>query len=263
MVDMADGTHAYVIWHGGFKDHLDEYWQVGVRFMLVNSGTAPDTVGSLPTFGVDAAAVARDETDWTIESLWNANLGIAESIQVDDWLNDQLMPAGLLLLSGCYISDQVTLHGCKVSPLNGSGHVVDLRTSQGLYKSPLPDGPTDIPMLPAECSVAVSWVTARIGRKGRGRIYLPPTGSAIINESGDLPSAATAHIVAGATAFLEQTAITPTGPGNHWALPIVTGLPYTAYAEILGVRVGSVIDSQRRRRRQVGEIYAAGPVTYG
>lgn len=260
---MADATHAYAVFHGGFLDHLEEYWQVGVRFMLVNSGTEPDHVGSLPTFGVTAAAVARDETDWTIESLWNADLGLAESIQVDDWLNDQLAPAALALMAGCYISSQVTLKGIKVSPINGSGHVVDLRTSQLLWKSPLPHGPTDIPMLPAECSVVVSWGTQRIGRKGRGRIYLPPTGSAVINESGDLAGAQTAHIADGAVAFLEASAITPTGPGNHWALPIVTGSPYTSYAEIDAVRVGSVIDSQRRRRRQVPEIYANEAVTYG
>lgn len=260
---MADATHAYVVFHGGFLDHLEEYWQVGVRYMLVNSGTAPDHVGSLPTFTVNAAAVARDETDWTISSLWNAGLGISETINVDDWLNDQLAPAALALLSGTYISSQVTLKGIKASPINGSGHVVDLRTSQLLWKSPVPHGPTDIPMLPAECSVACSWVTQRIGRKGRGRIYLPPTGSAVINESGDLAGAQTAHIAEGAVAFLEASAITPTGPGNHWALPIVTGQPYTAYAQIDGVRVGSVIDSQRRRRRQVTEVYAALAASYG
>jgi hypothetical protein len=260
---MATATHAYVVWHGSFEDHLEEYWQIGVRFMLVNSGTEPDHVGALPTFDVNATAVSRDETDWTISSLWDAGLGLAESISVDDWLNDQLLPAGVLLLSGNYISTKVTLNGVKVSPINGSGHVTDLRVSQGLYKSPLPHGPTDIPQLPAECSVVSSWITQRIGRKGRGRVYLPPTGSAVLNEDGDLAGAQTAHIVAGMVAFLEQTAITPTGPGNHWALPIVTGAPYTAYAVIDGVRVGSVIDSQRRRRRQLNEVYANSAVAYG
>ena len=79
---MATGTHAYVIWHGSFVDHPEEYWQCGVRFMLVNSGTPPDTVGALPTFDVNATAVSRDETDWTIESLWDAGLGRSEERRV-------------------------------------------------------------------------------------------------------------------------------------------------------------------------------------
>lgn len=260
---MATGTHAYVIWHGSFVDHPEEYWQVGVRYLLVNSGTAPALSGALATFDVNETDVGRDEDDWTIASKWDAGLGLTESISVDDWLNDQLGPAGLLLLSGCYVSSQVTLLGIKASPINGSGHVVGLRTSQLLYKTPVPHGPTDIPMLPAECSIAVSWQTTVIGRKGRGRIFLPPTGSAVLAEDGNLPGASTAHVAAGAKAFIEQTAITPTGPGNHWALPVVTGSPYTAYGEIVEARVGSVVDSQRRRRRSLHETYANIALSYG
>jgi hypothetical protein len=118
-------------------------------------------------------------------------------------------------------------------------------------------------MLPAECSVVGSWITQRIGRKGRGRIYLPPTGSAVISDGGEMAPTQTAHVVEGLVSFLEAAAITPTGPGNHWALPIVTGAPYTSYAEIDGVRVGSIVDSQRRRRRQAPEVYANAAVAYG
>jgi hypothetical protein len=179
---MTDATHAYVVFHGGFLDWPLETWQVGVRFMLVNSGTEPDHVGTLPTFGVVADATGRDETDWTISNLWNADLGLAESIQVDDWLNDQLAPAFVGMMADCYISTQVTATGIKVSPITGTGHVADLRVSQLLFKSTVPHGTVSVPMLPAECSVVGSWITQRIGRKGRGRIYLPPTGSAVISD---------------------------------------------------------------------------------
>jgi len=260
---MAQATHAYVVFHGSFLDHPEEYWQVGVRFHLLVSATAPDLSGTLSLWDVEAADVARDETDWTISSLFNAKVGITDVIAVDDWLNDQLGPAGLLLLSGTYTSSQVNLHGIKVSPINGAGHVVELRTSQLAYKSPLPHGPTDVPMLPAECSVAVSWKTPVIGRKGRGRIYLPPTGSAILSEDGNLATAQTSHIAAGAVAFLEACAITPTGPGAHWALPVVTGQPYLNYGQILAASVGSVVDSKRRRRRSLVEVRSTVAATYG
>jgi len=198
-----------------------------------------------------------------ISSKWNGNLGVGSTLSVHDWLNEQLGPAGLLLLSGCYISSQVNLHGVKASPINGSGHVVGLRTAQLLYKSPLPHGPTDIPMLPAECSVAVSWITPVVGRRGRGRIYLPPTGSAILAEDGNLGTSQTSHIATGAAAFVEATKVTPPPlvPSTEWALPVVTGSPYTAYGQLVGCRVGSVVDSQRRRRRSMSEVYSAATIT--
>jgi hypothetical protein len=260
---MAQATHAYAVFHGSFLDHPEEYWQVGVRFHLLVSGDVPLLSGTLSLWDVEETDVARDETAWTIHSLFNAKVGLTDVIAVDDWLNDQLGPAGLLLLSGCYISSQVTLHGVKVSPINGAGHVVGLRTAQLEYKSPVPHGPTDVPMLPAECSVAVSWKTPVIGRKGRGRIYLPPTGSAILSEDGNLASAQTIHIANGAVAFLQQTAITPTGPGSHWALPVVTGEPFLTYGQIVAVSVGSIVDSQRRRRRSMVEVRTTEPVSYG
>lgn len=260
---MTDATHAYVVWQGGFKDWPFETWQVGVRYMLVNSGTEPDHVGTLPTFTVNATAVGRDETDWTISSLWDAGLGLTETISVDDWLNDQLAPAGLAMMANCFISTQCTLTSIKASPITGTGHVADLRTSVLEFKPTVPDGTVSVPQLPAECSIVASWITQKIGRKGRGRIYLPPTGSAILVDGGGLNTSAQDHIVAGAVAMLEASAITPTGPGNHWALPVVTGAPYTSYAQIDGVRVGQVVDSQRRRRRQTSENYRSAAVTYG
>src|SRR5262252_9231606 len=116
---MATATHAYVVWFGSFLDHPEEYWQVGLRYGLWNSVAAPALSGSLPTFDVSEVDEGSDETDWVISSKWNGNLGVGSTLSVHDWLNEQLGPAGLLLLSGCYISSQVNLHGVKASPING------------------------------------------------------------------------------------------------------------------------------------------------
>lgn len=260
---MADATHAYVVFEGGYPDILAEHWQFGVRFMLVNSGTTPDNVGTLPTFSVDEVEVSRTESDWTISSLWNAGLGFTETINVDDWLNDQLAPAVVDLAANGKISNQVTFESIKASPISSTGHVVGLRTSLLEFTGTLPTGVVGVPMLPAQNSVVTSWVTERIGRKGRGRVYLPPTGSAVLHDQGQLDSSIQASLLTAMVAFVEALAITPTGLGNHWALPIVTGSPWTDYAVIQGVRVGNIIDTQRRRRRQEVETYASSAVSYG
>lgn len=260
---MTDATHAYVVVQGDFPDTPAESWQFGVRFMLVNSGTAPDNSGTLPTFAVTPAAVSRTETDWVIESTWNADLGLTETISVDDWLNDQLAPAIVDNIAGLKVSSKVRVLRIKASPITASGHVADLRTSILQWTGSNPVGSVSVPMLPSEVSCVVSWGTPVIGRKGRGRIYLPPSGAALLNDDGQFTSTDTANVLAGAVAMLEEMAITPTGPGNHWALPIVTGSPWTHYGVITAVTVGSILDSQRRRRRQLVEVRAGAATSYG
>ena len=260
---MTTATHAYVVFRGGYPALLEEQWQFGVRFMLVNSGTAPDSTGTLPTFDVDAVSVGRTETDWTISSEWNAGLGSLESIVVDDWLNDQLLPSFVTLLDNCRASSHVEGRSIKVSPITSSGHVADLRTATGEYTGTKPPGGSSGNMVPPEVSIVGSWLTERIGRRGRGRIYLPPTTVGFIDTLGQIVGTAQGDIADALVAFLEGCAITPTGLGNHWALPIVTGHPWTQYAVVEGARVGSVFDAQRRRRRQLTEIYQARAASYG
>jgi len=258
---VADATHAYAVFQGGYNDS-EETWQFGIRFVLVNSVGAPADSGTLPTFGVDSAAVSRTETDWTITSTWNADLGIAEEINVDDWLNDQLLPGASDFMAANNTSGKVELRSIKVSPINASGLVVEDRTAIGTYVTP-PTGIRSDHLLPLQTSAVVSWVTPRIGRRGRGRIYLPPATTGEVDGDGLYLDTRQAGTLAGAVAFLEAIAITPTGGGNHWALPIVTGAPWTSYGIIGGVRVGNVLDTQRRRRRQLVETYVSAGVTYG
>jgi len=259
---MADATHAYAVFQGGYNDESVETWQFGVRFVLVNSVGAPADHGTLPTFGVDEVAVSRTEKDWTISATWKANLGIAESINVDDWLNDQLLPSAETFMGAANLSGKVELRSIKVSPINASGLVVEDRTAIGTYVTP-PTGIRSDHLLPLQTSAVVSWVTPVIGRRGRGRIYLPPATTGEVDGDGLYLDTRQAGTLDGAVAFLEGCAITPTGGGNHWALPIVTGSPWTAYGIIGAVRVGNVLDTQRRRRRQLVETYVSAGVTYG
>jgi len=63
-------------------------------------------------------------------------------------------------------------------------------------------------------------------------------------------------------AFLEGIAVTGGVGHSEWALPIVTGKPYDNYAVVTSVQVGDVMDTQRRRRRQLVESYHSEDVSY-
>jgi len=259
---MVDATHAYLVLRGSYTFGGLEKWQVGIRFMFVNSGTAPDNVGTLPTFGVHPEVISRTETNWTIVGDWSADLGLTESIAVDDWLNDQVATT-LRDVVFPHASNKVQLDELHAWPIASDGSVVDGRTMVLTFTGSKPGGNVTGNPLPLENSVVVSWATGRIGRHGRGRIYWPTQAVTDIDATGLLSSTPQTAVKTDWVTALEAFAITPTGLGNHWALPIVTGKPYANYAVITGIKVGNVVDTQRRRRRQLVESYVTGTTSYG
>lgn len=259
---MVDATHAYLVLRGGYTFSSPETWQVGIRFMFLNSGTAPDNVGTLPTFGVHEETISRTETNWTIVGDWSADLGLAESIAVDDWLNDQIATT-LRDVVFPHASNKVQLRELHAWPVASDGSVVDGRTCVLTFTGSLPGGSNTGNPLPLENSMVVGWGTGRIGRHGRGRIYWPTQPTSDIDATGLFSSTAQGDLADTWQTAIEGFAITPTGLGNHWALPIVTGKPYTHYAVITSLNVGNVVDTQRRRRRQLVETRVSRDLSYG
>jgi hypothetical protein len=112
--------------------------------------------------------------------------------------------------------------------------------------------------LPPQNSIAVSWRTQQIGSRGRGRIFLPSSTSGSLSQ-GHVSSGAASDITAAAVTFLEALAFT----SSSWnVIPIVTGKPFVGYGVINQVRVGSIMDTQRRRRNRLTEVYTSTNVTY-
>jgi hypothetical protein len=259
---MTDATHVYVVFSGGYTTIADETWQFGIRYLVSQDITAPDTSGTLPLIGVDAESISRTETDWNIVSTWSGAVGTAGHFHPDDWLNDQVAPAAAAFFAASTISNQVRLDSIKASPITATGHVAELRTTLLTWTGSNPVGGQTGDMLPPEVALAVSWQTPRLGKRGRGRIYLPPCVEGSNSSTGQVGSGAQDANRDAAVTLLEDSAITSGIITAQWALPIVTGSPWTQYGEIIEVRVGSVWDAQRRRRRQLAESYSTAPVSY-
>jgi hypothetical protein len=257
---MADATHLYVVFSGGYTDHPEEHWQFGVRFLLVNSVLAPDPQGTLPTFGVTPVTVARTEAHWTIESTFDADLGVP-TFHPDDWLNDQLGPICDANF-GTGISTKVRLDAIKVSPINASGHVEGGMTAHLEWTASNPTGADSANILPLENSIVVSLQTPRIGRKGRGRYYLPPATVSSVNADGLIDSTKLSALLANQVTFLEGMAVNTGIIAGEWALPIVTGSPWTQYGIVQSINIGNVFDTQRRRRRQQVEVRSSSAVSF-
>lgn len=259
---MTDATHLYVVYSGGYTDHSDESWQFGIRFLVDKSISAPSDSGTLAAKEILADSISRTETDWTIVSTFNLGLGGGGIFSVDDWLNDQLAPAVTTFFGATHISSKVRLDSIKVSPITAAGLVGEGRTALLTWTGSNPTGPTTGNMMPLETAVAVSWQTPQIGRRGRGRVYLPAHGVSSCDADGMILDGVCQDDRDAAIAWLQDSAVTSGIITQQWAIPIVTGDPWTAYGEILEVRVGHVWDAQRRRRRSLQEAYVTGTVSY-
>lgn len=259
---MTDATHVYAVFSGGYTTIPEEFWQFGIRFLVEASITAPEDSGDLVPFGVTPASVSRTESLWNITSVWTGDLAGTETFAPDDWLNDQVAPAATTFFADSTISSQVRLDSIKASPITATGHVADLRTTLLTWTSSNPVGGQSGDMLPPEVALAVSWQTPVLGKRGRGRIYLPPCVEASNSSTGMVGSGAVDANRDAAVGFLQDSAILSSLIDGQWVIPIVTGSPWTKYGEILEVRVGEVWDAQRRRRRSLPENYSVAPVVY-
>lgn len=242
---------------------VSEGWQVGIRNLLTWGGGGIPDVGDLPSdWEPVAATINRDETDWTITGNWSVDGPLTNTFSADDWLNDQVAPALYDWMVGTKQSVNVRITRLNVYPIGSptgkavpappylAGSPVTLE-----FKTPYGAG-TVSDSLPLQNSIVCSHRSAQVGRRGRGRIYLPPTGPSIISNS--LIGATACQTIADAhAAFLEAISL-PGGATDPLTRPIVTGGNFTQYAVVQSVEVDNVMDTQRRRRKQlVPTVYSA------
>lgn len=270
---MAGEKHLYVTAQGTYTSAnlSEEIWQVGLRFYAAPGG-APDDVGTLSTaWEVVPDTVARTEADWRIDGNWRIEGGLND-LNADDWLNDQLAPAFAAWMAAAPISSICRLDSLKVYPINSPlGKVIP--APPYAVGSPMtltwtgthPTGGGSATTLPLQVAIVASHRTAQIGRRGRGRMFLPPAGVDAISTAGASASKLSDGAIAAALAaqidLLESCQISTASEG-FGCYPAVIGSPWEKYALISQVQVGNYADSQRRRRGNLTESYSSDPVTY-
>lgn len=257
---MAGEVHLLLQARGGYKTaaNLPESWQFGIRLAVDVAGI--DDVGNLPT-GWTSVGVERDRAESTFDVTGNYRLTkVGQDFDPVDFLAEQAHTAirSIIVAPNC-ISSEVELRQLTLYPIGDNGRALTNNYGASVatltYKAgSRPAGAMSGGMLPTEVAVAVSWNTPVRGKKGRGRIYLPPCGVSAVAPTGLLQS--TNQTAIKATVAEALRTLTVTGPVSVDTTPIVTGVPWNKYGVIDQVRVGNVFDVQRRRRRQLEESYA-------
>lgn len=244
-----------------------EIWQTDLRLALV-FGTI-DPIGTLPdNWEPTAATISRTESAWTIEGNWRASGPAGATLAPDDYLNDQVLPAVADWFLANQCSDQVVLRTLALYPIGAPTgnavpavpYAVGTPCLLTMTSNDVTGSATGVP-LPLQDSIAVSHKSGQIGPRGRGRMFLPMPTSACLT-GGKIQTAKVTQLLDAHVALLENLALDPVGVTEAHIVPIVTGKPYNNYGTITQVRVGNIVDTQRRRRNRLVETYQSANPSY-
>lgn len=162
--------------------------------------------------------------------------------------------------AGMGIDSQHSLIGIKLAPIATNGLYPPGENAVEALFTPDPGPGAGGNHWAPQCTMCVTTTTALPrGLAAMGRFYLPSMTGAIA-ASGRAPSGLNTSIAAAAATWLTAVNAAVLGgvavfsKGN-------AAVPNGALQTVTGVRVGDVIDTQRRRRRQLVEAYAAAAVT--
>lgn len=109
--------------------------------------------------------------------------------------------------------------------------------------------------LPAQCSPCVSLSTSTAGSRARGRMYLPPPDGSAVSTTGRLIAGFRTAWIGALDTFFATMA------GNAATCVVVSavGGVYTTYV-VNTIRMGDVVDTQRRRRNNIAEVYTTAAI---
>lgn len=155
------------------------------------------------------------------------------------------------------MSTQATIDGWRVE--KRAEDETTLNVAQGLLVSPVP-GTSTASKTPQD-SLVLSLRTATPGPRGRGRLYWPAIGASL-NTSFQMSSPIQATVATDAKAWLSAIG----GQlNNYWigigsvrraVLSVRSGTDHVC-RDVNLIQVGSILDTQRRRRDTLPESYAA------
>ena len=250
--------HIYLTAHGKFNSGvwLGEAAQFGLRLTIAETGAMPDK-GSLFDVPLNGD-VATDQgitagTNGSLTRTWTARRGpVGSTENCDAGFQIDLAEdthAFLTAVKG-YQHSTFQWTGVKMAPVDALGKTVG---TSSVYNFTTPIQGTSSQMMPPQIAVAISTRANILGRRGRGRIYLPAVGSTY-DTSGQITAAANTALRAAFVSYLNALQNLP-GTPDYLPLLTIMSAGSTVGVRPSQVRVGNRHDTIRSRREQVPETY--------
>jgi hypothetical protein len=225
---MAGYPDHWLFSFGGSILNGQEIWQNNIRFSYSYGLAAP---------GVDEAQVLEelmaDLVSYYPNAPWNGGLGYGTGCVLEWGKFNRIAPDGSYQDGGNTVRQDL-------SPF--------IQTSGGP------------PSFAPQIALAVSWTTDRTrGLANKGRIYIPMP-AVTPDASGQIPPALRQSIATNWAQLLADFNNEPGLDTTTMTAMVVSGVRDGAKEQIRGVRVGSVLDTQRSRRNALVETYTTAPV---
>lgn len=252
--------HVYLTAHGTWNSGpwAGEGAQFGLRLCTADTASAP-ALGTIWTPEINGDAVVdsgtQAGTNGTLTKTWTARRGLPGStenwdagLQID---MAEDMRTFLVAITAYHATFFRWTH-VKVSPVSAAGKAIQ---SSSVYTFTTPIAGTGAGTLPPQIAMALSLRADIIGRRGRGRIYLPALVPAVNDTTGVVPTATQATF---RTAFKTLVDNLQNLPGTPQYIPIVSILSpgQATVVRPSQIRTGNRLDTIQSRRRQVAEVYA-------
>lgn len=260
---MANEKHLYLTIQGSYKAApLDvEIWQTGLRLALVFGSI--DAIGTFPgDWNVIADPHTDSGTGWSGSTNWIVEKNPGDNFDPLDFLSQQVLPAVITWMGQAQISSSAYVQNLRLYPIGPDGLAVPAPpfasgtpAQINITSNTLADGGAGTTMLPLQISIVNSLRTQQVGRRGRGRMFQPGATVSFLQATANPTGGGTERgVVANAAATLMGDLTWTAGIGTAQTAPVVTGAPWVDYARVTQVRVGSVPDTQRRRRNALVEV---------
>lgn len=266
---MAGEKHFRLTIHGDYTPgsaDAPEIWAVNLRQALV-FGTVDD-IGTFPSnWDPQPSFTNNTETDWTTDTTYTINGPGTDFFDPESYLTDYVGPTLQAWMGAAGFSSHVRCTGASLYPCDTTGTAIGGNVARLTFTT-IPLGTSSGKMLPTENSVVVSWQTHVLGPRGRGRIYGPPITADALTSYGVLDSGWVSTYLNTHVNTIEGLSYSAPAPTQAHLRTVVTGpsssggvAGYTRYGTIIGARVGQVVDTQRRRRNKLPELYVSDSIS--
>ena len=256
---MTNLSHVYLTAHGSFTTGpwTGENAQFGLRLPFVPTISAPDK-GAIYTPASNGEIVADTGTtagtNGTLARTWTARIGpVGSDENVDANMQVDMAEDVRTFVNAikAYTSSAFRWTHVKIAGVDTLG---DIPRNSAVYTFTTPVVGTGTTAQPPQVALALSLRANLVGRRGRGRIYVPALAGAILTSDGTL---ATSPGTTMRTAFKQLVDDLQNLPGTPDYIPIVSVMSADSADAVrpLHIRTGDRLDTIQSRRRQVAETY--------
>lgn len=258
-------AHIYLTAHGQWKSGTEWYGetaQMGLRIFTELTASAPDA-GSVftPSIGSDVASASGTPTGThgTLTQTWEATGGNPVSgLLWDGTQQIDLAEDFWTFLNSVktYQSTGFEWTHIKIAPILAAGNY---GAPSSIYQfSTSIAGGTGTNVFPPEVSVALSLRAPILGRRGRGRMYLPAlAGSSLTTGNGLVNSTFNSSVRGMFKTLVDNLQNASGAPYTYFPVVGVSSAGATTAVRPSEIRVGNHFDVQKRRQDQVPEIYSS------